>query len=57
MGDGVSRSATGVKAFIQLIGANRITSLDSFYSQSFPLTRELLQRAARLITHARTLIF
>lgn len=46
---GVSQSATGVVAFIQLIGANRITSLDSFNSQEFPLNHP---RAAQLITHA-----
>lgn len=46
----MSQSATGVVAFIELIGANRITSPDSFNSQDFPLNHP---RAAQLITHAR----
>lgn len=46
----MSQSATGVVAFIQLIGANRITSLNSFNSQGFPPNHP---RAAQLITHAR----
>lgn len=46
----MSQSATGAVAFIQIIGANRITSLDSFNSQEFPLNHP---RAAQLITHAR----
>lgn len=46
----MSQSATGVVAFIQLIGANRITTLDSFNSQEFPLNHP---RAAQLNTHAR----
>lgn len=52
----MSQSATGGVAFIQLISANRITSLDSVNSKEFPFNHlsccRKLRRFLRLITRA-----